>query len=1015
MVKSQDIFSPTTTPSLKCLAVAYFPSKGASRMNRPALVELFLQGMADEEAAKTCAVCARRTFSNDLLFTKDDLKCSTVSAERLDLDLLAITDPHVLARPEHHFEYGHPSLKGLALERAGVHIVNEDVQLDVCGDCLSSLTHDPPTLPGLALANGNLRGVLPDDLQDITWLEERLCAKYLASAYVIRLYDLTSPGAAESRPRVMKGHACSFPLNTVSTAVKLPWAFGDGGPILSCIVIGPRKPRREDLRKVFKVRRNKVLSLMKYLRTHFKDYPQIPIDEEALLALSENDVPELIMRHVIYEARGEVPSLFDQETAGLKQHPALIPEDAEDEDPDGGTFLEHHGTIDINAVFHCLLGWDMRKKKPSAQGGILGELAAYFLVKEFTMRGQLHSHCLLWLKGGLNPSTLRAKLRNSDEFRARYLQFFDDLIAHELPPSPTTAAPSTSSEVTPARFPRQERPPHPSDPDYALKFAEDHRLLGEAVQRHRCTFTCFKGGRDSCRFLFPHELNEHPAFDAATNSVYPRIRDGTVNWHNPLLLVATRHNHDLKAVQSGKSGVAAASYITSYATKSDETPANQISMINTVYERMDKTDTDTSDAQALLSRCVMQFGRERQLHAQQAVSYVRDLGDTLQSHKTVPMLSGRLVRTALQLFGPARQDSGDPEPEPAQQDADRPATQDAFAQGEVMLADNAMELDGAELEAEGGPIVEASNGAITHEERESEDAYLLPLNNKRMAHQVEDYLHRGDTLADLTFYDFVRCCKIIKKPRRWNKNHHPLGEDHANVAEHCHRYAPDAPLGIPRAIFSSFPRSNGTDRHGDSYCSSMLAHFIPFSEDRPLKQQHQTWEQVYADALFSTDAQRIMSNWAALTECEDARDDEQLCRRKREAARSFDMDADITLCRDGDEEAGADNPNADVDMELLTQQTRQSKETLSYMSALAKSGWFDSDNRTGPGSSNNEADSPVVSFDAKQRRRWTAEQDILEAQTKADLSIPKATQGILAEQLDFEEGDSARNYRRLNP
>ncbi|CAD6983220.1 unnamed protein product, partial [Tilletia controversa] len=448
----------------------------------------------------------------------------------------------------------------------------------------------------------------------------------------------------------------------------------------------------------------------------------------------------------------------------------------------------------LAAVFHCLLGWDMRKKKPSAQGGILGELAAYFLVKEFTMRGQLHSHCLLWLKGGLNPSTLRAKLRNSDEFRARYLQFFDDLIAHELPPSPTTAAPSTSSE-----------------------------------------------------------------------------------------------------------------------------------------------------------------------------------------------------------------DSGDPEPEPAQQDADRPATQDAFAQGEVMLADNAMELDGAELEAEGGPIVEASNGAITHEERESEDAYLLPLNNKGMAHQVEDYLHRGDTLADLTFYDFVRCCKIIKKPRRWNKNHHPLGEDHANVAEHCHRYAPDAPLGIPRAIFSSFPRSNGTDRHGDSYCSSMLAHFIPFSEDRPLKQQHQTWEQVYADALFSTDAQRIMSNWAALTECEDARDDEQLCRRKREAARSFDMDADITLCRDGDEEAGADNPNADVDMELLTQQTRQSKETLSYMSALAKSGWFDSDNRTGPGSSNNEADSPVVSFDAKQRRRWTAEQDILEAQTKADLSIPKATQGILAEQLDFEE------------
>ncbi|KAE8248570.1 hypothetical protein A4X13_0g5554, partial [Tilletia indica] len=874
-----------------------------------AITDQCMQSFADSTSlaiAETCAVCGRRSFNHDLLFTVKDITCRRIPACNLDLDILAVTDPHLLARPMHHFQYGDPTLDGLALHAEGVHVKEAAADLDICSECHNALTATPQKLPALALANDNIRGYLPEDLQDITWLEERLCAKYLASAYIVRLYDLTAPGAEEERQRVMKGHACSFPLNTVSTATKLPWAVDGNAALLSCIVIGPRKPRTKDLRNVFKVRRDKVRGLLLYLQAHCKGYPQFRIDDKALDSLPEDDVPELIMRHVMHEEHNEVPSLFAKETAGLDVHPATL-EDEEDEDPHPRTFLEHHGLLDINgisvpahsrsasalanatgterpdliirhgstfvedynnpdlfpgmfptlfpwgtggfeqplrktplsfarqakhlldfsepafrrhwsyvfivanikqrraihlgsrlmcesrdfdrfstllqrlnpevvervakhvarggslntlcgdevqifsllkkcelvsanvpgskavmtraradirayvgkfgifqlfltlnpgpshspvfqilfgdrtitldtkdpklpsskaraarvaddpvaasdyfhfhvnAVFQYLLGWDIRKKKSTIDGGLFGRLSAFYLVKEHSMRGQLHCHCLIWLEGGMNPSALRARMQTDEEFRQRYLQFFDDLLTHGYPSTDGTQQEPSSTK----RKPRQERPPFPSESDYAEQFTQDHSLLAHEVQRHRCTFTCFKGGRDSCRFLFPHEVVEHSTFDPDSNSIQLRVQHPLINWHNPTLLVATRHNHDLKAVQSGKSGAAAASYITSYTTKSEETPANQISMINTVYERLAATTESVTDTRTLLSKCVMQFGRERQVHAQQAATYVRDLGDTESSHETVPMLSGYLIATVHKMFGPPRSTSDD--------------------------------------------------------------------------------------------------------------------------------------------------------------------------------------------------------------------------------------------------------------------------------------------------------------------------------------------------------------------
>ncbi|KAE8220603.1 hypothetical protein CF319_g5894 [Tilletia indica] len=1191
---------------------------------------------------ETCSVCSRRTFSKDLLFTKRHLVCRRVRADSIDLEILRIHDEHLLTRPGGHFRYDDASLNDLALDRAGMH--NEDGQtfLDVCDECHHLLTSQPSKLPPLALANGNIRGWLPADLQDCTWFEERLCALHLASACVVRLYDLTAPGAPPERQRIMKGHACAFPLHTVSTATKLPWAIADGGPLVSCIIIGPRKPRLSDLRGVFKVRREKVRSLLRYLRDNFAGYPQFSIDEQSLESLPEDDVPAELMRCVAHSVAEEPRKVFDEETKGLDIHPALAGLE-NPEDDYVRTFLEYHGLIDIHgvtvpahirtatalanttgserpdiivrhgssfiedynnpslfpgmfpllfpwgtggfeadrqvplsfarqashlldladpafrrhwsymfvacnikqrraihigsrlackskdfasaskiiqeldpetikaisqhladggslseltsvearifallkkcelvsshvpgskavmnqarseirsfvgqfgifqlfltlnpapihspvfqvfygdsinlniqvptlpttsergirvaddpvsasdyfhfhicAVFQYLFGWDVRRKRSSAQGGILGRLAAFYMVKEHTMRGQLHGHILLWLEGGLNPSKLREFMSNDEAFQERYLNFMDDIISHSLP-NPTSDRPVESH----GRVLRAERAPDPREELYDTQFAEDHRLLGEEVQRHICKLTCYKGGRLSCRFLFPHELHLKSSYDPETSSIELAVKDATINWHNPTLLVATRHNHDLKSVQSGRSGLAAASYITSYATKSEETPENQVKMIKTVYERMEENGMVDDSVKSLLSRCVMQFGRERQLHAQQVATYMRDLGDTWSSHKTVPMMTGRILMTVQRLYG-----SYDPTPidstpavVPPPSTCTESPTLDSSRVASAGIDDAGIPLDTPSTEAQSAdPSADVSTSMMEGDDDLDGGEDFMPLSSSSEAHQVDDYLHRGDSLQELNFFDFVRFCKLIPLPSKLNKNHHLAKATHPNAKQKCHAFTPTKPIGIPRS-FGRFPRSNGTEQHGDGYCASMLAHFKPFSISNPLKIAGQSYEDAFSAYNFSATSRTTMANWQALTECDDARDADQLLRRKRESNRSEAVDG-------FNPNHAGDHPSADIDMEIFQGKHNSSDQrTLEWTNALSKSGWFGEGLHlsTAPPAPLLQSDCPR--FTKARRKVWAKQVSEIETTTKAVASAPRASTGVLAENLGVQ-------------
>ncbi|KZT34534.1 hypothetical protein SISSUDRAFT_962410, partial [Sistotremastrum suecicum HHB10207 ss-3] len=74
----------------------------------------------------------------------------------------------------------------------------------------------------------------------------------------------------------------------------------------------------------------------------------------------------------------------------------------------------------IETLLTELLGWDLDAKRSTEAGGILGHVKAFYGVNEFTNRGQLHGHFVIWLEGGLNPSDVHTRMKVDPDFQARF-------------------------------------------------------------------------------------------------------------------------------------------------------------------------------------------------------------------------------------------------------------------------------------------------------------------------------------------------------------------------------------------------------------------------------------------------------------------------------------------------------------------------------------------------------------------------------------------------------------------
>ncbi|KZT34535.1 hypothetical protein SISSUDRAFT_962634, partial [Sistotremastrum suecicum HHB10207 ss-3] len=148
----------------------------------------------------------------------------------------------------------------------------------VCGDCKGSLLKKK--MPRFALANNLYRGHLPEDLRDLTWVEEMVCAIYRTTAHVSRMYE--NSNGSERNPLKFFGNTCAHDTNIVSTASVLPRTPADVLGNISVVFVGPGEIVPDQICDPYRVRKDKVWKFLLWLKANNPLYRCLEYSRENL-------------------------------------------------------------------------------------------------------------------------------------------------------------------------------------------------------------------------------------------------------------------------------------------------------------------------------------------------------------------------------------------------------------------------------------------------------------------------------------------------------------------------------------------------------------------------------------------------------------------------------------------------------------------------------------------------------------------------------------------------------------
>ena len=648
-------------------------------------------------------------------------------------------------------------------------------------------------------------------------------------------------------------------------------------------------------------------------------------------------------------------------------------------------------SLSVECFLRDLLGWDSSTATSKDAGGLFGKVRAYYGSAEFTDRGQLHGHFLIWLDGGMNPADIHQKMKANPEWEKRFFRFFESIMKHELP--------NVADEVDPSFEPRVQRPPDPSHPNFEREFPVDVKSCAEILQRHStpCKPVCHKYGHtNDCRFGFPHEVFETSSFDEEKNSITLKCRDPTLNWYNPTLLSTTRHNHDIRCILSGKSAKAAMFYISDYITKNDEKMHQVLTMFSRAVAAAPPVGSELDErsrARKIMHKCLASLVREQKIHAQQAVRYLRGNDDSMKSHFTVPMLS-RAAVGYVRKIGMAGKvtDPLTSEEHPTPTDG---TSEQAAPQGNPFEGDE-LEDDEIRINGDGDDVSE----------------YLC--------NQIMDYIYRDAALCDVNFYDFVRCYSKVRangdefsgesKARLLRfrlLSPHTQADTHVLVQHYSPEELRPSREKIPRVIGAKIPRACQDEEY---YSSFIVAHFVPFSAAKPIDTGGATYKTYLASANLCLRAQAIVKNWGMIHECEDEREAERIRKRQQQTRKRRDVLAELEKQIHPDFYSDPDAyplPNLDALLDQVDDSTLRTRAVLAQAEWLSRPLDAQLDNHSdsdctsaivSPCEPDSELDDPIGHF-ADGFSTWTAEANRLAreiaARRRAQLDPAKKTPMVI--------------------
>ena len=283
-----------------------------------------------------CAVSGRAKIGMTLMPIEVNAEC--IQILQPDSSFISSVDQSELSYNDMLCTTDLSVLNGVLLYRPGIQL-KPQAQVMACSvseSCYSSLMKGK--MPKFALANHCYRGSLPEQFHDLTMAEEIICARSHVCVRITRIYDYGAQGQ-----RRYHGNTYCHPANPLSTLKVLPLMQADISNYLHVLYIGNRAPVKKDLPFMLKVRKQKVLSFLLWLKSNNKLYQNIDICQDTLNDYPEDGIPSLLFENVQYERRDNVAQMFDNETAGFDDHPAILSESNA-----SAAYMEHVGCIDPN-------------------------------------------------------------------------------------------------------------------------------------------------------------------------------------------------------------------------------------------------------------------------------------------------------------------------------------------------------------------------------------------------------------------------------------------------------------------------------------------------------------------------------------------------------------------------------------------------------------------------------------------------------------------------------------------
>ena len=205
--------------------------------------------------------------------------------------------------------------------------ITDESTVSVCQKCYSCLSDG--FLPVEALANFRWVGPVPEELKDLTWVEEALVARSHLFGRIFRLEQRRNRVSTYSS---LKGHVVLVPQSTMRLLDILPLSPDALADIAHVVWVGKSQLDITKLAPQFTVRKHRVIAALKWLCEHHEDYHNVSIDDAELSKWPSVFITEALLSSIAKVQSGAAEDAmrdgFATEDADVEEFQGTIPSTA---------------------------------------------------------------------------------------------------------------------------------------------------------------------------------------------------------------------------------------------------------------------------------------------------------------------------------------------------------------------------------------------------------------------------------------------------------------------------------------------------------------------------------------------------------------------------------------------------------------------------------------------------------------------------------------------------------------